>query len=192
MTRAARFCTSIPLLLFTLAATGCQSGEHADQGTLLGGLFGAGTGAIIGKACGNPLAGAALGAAVGGVTGNAMGSQMDADEARNRALIAQQMGRQLRAGAVTIDDVVAMTRANVNQDLIITQIRAHGMAYALRSSDLIYLQQQGVNPQVIATMQACPPMQPQAVVVEQPAPPPVVVEGYYGPYYHPWHHGYYW
>ncbi len=191
MTRVPWFFTSIPLL-FALGVTGCQSPDHADQGALVGGLFGAGTGAIIGKACGNPLAGAAIGAGAGALTGAAIGSKMDADEARNRALIAKQMGRELRAGAVTIDDVVAMTRANVNQDLIIAQIRAHGMAYPVTSSNLIYLQQQAISPQVIATMQACPPAQPQAVIVEQPAPPPVVVEGYYGPYYRPYHHGYYW
>jgi hypothetical protein len=191
VTRTSWFFSSLPLLL-ALGLTGCQSPYHSDQGAVVGGLLGAGTGAIIGKACGNPLAGAAIGAGAGALTGAAIGSEMDANEARNRTLIAQQMGRELRAGAVTIDDVVAMSRANVNQELINTQIRAHGMAYPLRSSDLIYLQQQGINPQVIATMQACPPVQPQAVVVEQPAPPPVIVEGYYGPHYRPYHHRYYW
>jgi outer membrane lipoprotein SlyB len=193
VTRLPWFFTSLPLL-FALGATGCQSPYHSDQGALTGGLLGAGAGAIIGKACGNPLAGAAIGAGAGALTGAAIGSQMDATEARNRAIIAQQMGRELRAGAVTIDDVVAMTRARVGEEIIITQVRAHGMAYPLRSSDLIYLQQQAISPQVIAAMQACPPaeMQPQTVIVEQPAPPPVVVGGYYGPYYRPYRHGYYW
>jgi hypothetical protein len=183
------------LLCMALSATGCQSPYHSDQGALLGGLFGAGTGAIIGKACGNPLAGAALGAGAGALAGGAIGADMDATEAKNRALIAQQMGRQLRAGAVTIEDVVAMTKANVNEELIITQVRAHGTATVLQPHDLIYLQQQGISPRVIAAMQACPPMQPQAVIVEEPRPAPVVVEaypGYWGPYYHPrpyWHHG---
>ena len=60
------------------------------------------------------------------------------------------------------------------------------MAAALQSNDLINLQQQGISPRVVATMQACPPQPPQPVVVTQPAPPPVIVESYpYGPYYGP-------
>jgi hypothetical protein len=177
---------------------GCRSDErHTGEGALFGGLLGAGTGAVIGQATGNPLAGAAIGAGVGTLAGAAIGSEMDEAEKRNRALIAQQMGRQLRAGAVTIDDVVAMTKANVNEDLIITQIRKHGMAKTVQSSEIIYLQQQGVSNKVMAAVQASPPMvtEPQTVVIQE-APPPVVVEtypGYWGPYYGPgpgpWHHG---
>jgi hypothetical protein len=188
------FLTSIALLL-AASTTGCQSPYHSDQDALVGGLFGAGAGAIVGKACGNPLAGAAIGAGAGALTGAAIGSEQDAQDARNRAIIAQQMGRDLRAGAVTMDDVVAMTHAKVNEDLIITQMRTHGVAYPLRSCDVIYLQQQGVSSRVIAAMQTTPVPQPvaaQAVYVEQP-PPPVIVEGYYGPgpyYRHSyWHHG---
>jgi len=63
----------------------------------------------------------------------------------------------------------------------------------LQPQDLIALQQQGISPRVIATMQACPPQvpQPQAVVVEQPAPPPVVVgvDPYWGPRYYPRRYG---
>lgn len=99
---------------------------------------------------------------------------------------------QVNAG-VTPGDVIQMTRAGVNEELILNNIRAHGMAVALQPQDLIVLQQQGISPRVIATMQACPPQAPQPVVVEQPAPPPVVVgvDPYWGPrYYHP--HYYYW
>ena len=68
------------------------------------------------------------------------------------------------------------------------------MAAPLQPQDLINLQQQGISPRVIATMQACPPPPPQGIVVQEPPPPPaVIVEGYpygyWGPRYYP--HGYY-
>jgi hypothetical protein len=177
---------SLLLLLIGLVpmamSTGCCSPYHADQGALTGGLIGAGTGAIAGHALGSTAAGAAIGAGVGALGGAAIGSSMDEAEARNRAMIAQQLGRQVDPSAVTVADVIAMERASVNEDLIINHIHAHGMAAPLQTNDLINLPQQGVSSRVIAAMQESPPrVQP---VVVQPAPPPVIVEeypGYYGP-----------
>ena len=60
-------------------------------------------------------------------------------------MIAQQLGRQVSAGAVTPNDVIAMTRAGVNEELILNHIRAHGMAAPLQPQDLIALQQQGIT-----------------------------------------------
>jgi hypothetical protein len=81
--------------------------------------------------------------------------------------------------------VIAMTRAGVNEELIVNHVRAHGMAAPLQSGDLIILQQQGVSPRVVAAMQV-PPQAPvvyqgAAPVVYQPAPQPVIVEEYWGP-----------
>ena len=185
--------SSVCLLAVMLFASGCATSNHAEEGTLLGGLFGAGSGAIIGKAVGgSPATGAVIGAGVGAVSGAALGAGQDQAEAKNRAIIEQQVGRQM-AGAVHIDDVLAMTRAGVHPDLIANHVRAHGMIAPLQASDLIMLQQQGVDSRVIATMQATPvPNVPQQVIVEQQGPPAVIVGGYYGrPYYH--HpHPYWW
>jgi hypothetical protein len=185
---------SVGLTLVVVLPSGCCSPSHTQDGTVVGGLLGAGTGAIIGGASGHPGAGAAIGAGVGALTGAAIGHGQDEVEARNRALIAQQLGRQVNPGAVSPNDVVTMTRAGVNEELIVNHIRAHGMIAPLQTNDLINLQQQGISPRVIATMQACPPQPPpQTVVVEESAPPPVVVGvgPYWGPrYYRP--HGYYW
>lgn len=175
-----------------ISITGCQSPYHSDQGAALGGLLGAGTGAIVGGATGHPVAGAAIGAGVGAISGAAIGNGMDEVEAKNRAMIAQQLGRQVAAGAVTPGDVIAMTKAGVNEELIVNHVRAHGMAAPLQPADLIQLQQEGVGTQVIAQMQASPPRPAQAVLVEQPGPPPVIVEAYPAPYwgphcYHHWH-----
>ena len=129
---------------------------------------------MVGHALGNTGAGAAIGAGVGALSGAAIGNGQDQVEARNRAIIEQQIGRQL-AGATRIDDVIAMTHAGIAPELIMNHVRAHGMAAPLQANDLILLQQQGVDGRVIATMQATP--SPVAPVVVQQAPPPAVVEG---------------
>jgi hypothetical protein len=162
-------------------STGCCSPYHSDQGALAGGLVGAGTGAVVGHALGSTGAGALIGAGVGTLGGAVIGNKMDQADERNRAMIAQQLGRQVDPAAVTVADVVAMTRASVNEDLVINHIHAHGLAAPLQTNDLINLPQQGVSSRVIAAMQESPPRVQQPVVV-QPAPRPVIVEEY--PYYY--------
>lgn len=197
MDRTARHLPAALLaILIASLAIGCTSPYHADRGALVGGLTGAGVGALVGNAVGNTGAGAAIGAGVGALSGAAIGSEMDEMEARNRAMIAQQLGRQVAAGAVTTDDVVAMTRGGVNEELIVNHVRAHGVARPLQASDLIMLQQQGVSTRVIAAMQEPPARRsvaqpaPQPVIIEH-VPPPVIVAPY-DPYWrgpcHPYHH----
>jgi len=183
-----------PLALYALAAVLSASGcaNHTETGAAVGGLAGAGAGAVVGHALGNTAAGAVVGAGVGALGGAAIGNSQDQAEARNRAIIEQQVGRQM-AGAVRIEDVIAMTRAGVAPELIINHVRAHGMATPVQTNDLIVMQQQGVDSRVIATMQETPSPVPQQPVIVQQAPPPVIVEGYYGrPYYYHPHHYYYW
>lgn len=173
-------------LLTIVLAAGCNSPYHADRGALFGGLLGAGTGALIGDAVGNTGAGAAIGAGVGALTGAAIGDSIDQVEAENRAMIAAQLGREVRAGAVTIDDVMMMTQAGVDDQLIINHIRAHGVARVPGPHELVTLNQQGVSTAVIAVMQEPPARpQPETVVIEKRVPAPVIVEEYhYGtPYY---------
>ncbi len=181
--------------VFALATNvSCRSPYYADQGALAGGLGGAGLGAIIGSATGHAGAGAAIGAAAGALTGGAVGGALDDIEARNRAQIAAQMGRQIPAGAVSINDVVAMTRSGVQEQLIVNHVANNGVDHQLVANDIIYLQQMGVSPRVIAAMQ-----QPRVVAVAPPpgavlvgGPPPVVVEQrYYGPHWGYWGPRYY-
>jgi len=178
-------------LLSAILVSGCQSPYHSDQGALFGGLLGAGTGAAVGSAVGKTGAGAAIGAGVGALSGLAVGSEMDKMEAKNRAMIEQRLGRQVAPGAVTINEVIAMTQAKVDEELICNHIQANGMAAPLQANDLIQLPQYGVSKRVMATMQSSPPKTAQPVVYQQ-APPPVIVEEYpYGPpYYYPGY-GYY-
>ncbi len=165
---------------------GCQSPYHADRGALFGGLVGAGSGAIIGSQVGNPGAGAAIGGALGTLTGAAVGSELDHIEARNAANLAaieRQYGRQVAARAATVDDVVAMTQAGVDEELIVNHIRHNGAAVRLQAADVISLQQQGVSKRVIAALQAPPaPQQMAAAPAVVASPPPIIVEEYhYGP-----------
>ncbi len=176
------------------ATLGCASPYHADRGALVGGLLGAGTGAIVGNAVGDTLAGAAIGTGVGALSGAAIGSGMDEVEAKNRAQIQAQLGQQVAAGAVTMPDVVAMTRAGVDEQLIVTHIQAHGSARPLTPADLISLKQSGVSATVIQQLQNSPPRTVvQTVPVSYGAPPVFVEEIHYAPSCYPrfprYHHG---
>lgn len=164
-------------------AAGCNSPYRSDQGALMGGLGGAGVGALVGNAVGNTGAGAAIGAGVGALSGAAVGASLDDIEARNRAEIAARLGRPVPAGAVSIDDVIAMSRAGVPEEVITTHVQNHGMVAPLRATDLIMLQQQGVTPRVVQAMQSPPrptaaAYPPPGVIVEQPYAVPA-------PYYYP-------
>lgn len=179
--------TSFCLGLLSLTI-GCASPYHADRGALVGGLLGAGTGAIVGNAVGDTLAGAAIGTGVGALSGAAIGSGMDEVEAKNRAQIQAQLGQPVATGAVTMADVVAMTRAGVDEPLIVSHIQAHGSARPLTAGDLISLKQAGVSPNVIQQLQNSPPpaMMQATPVSYVAAPAPVYVEEvYYAPACHP-------
>ena len=190
--RAARPWTAAAALVLVASLAGCASPYRADQGALFGGLTGAGVGALVGNAVGSTGAGAAIGAGVGALSGAAIGGSLDEIEARNRAEIAARIGRPAPVGTVTMDDVIAMTRSGVSEDVIATYVRNHGMSHPLQASDLIMLQQQGVSPRVVQAMQAPPVQVAQPVVYREYAPGPVIVEGpgpCWGPYYrHHYHH----
>jgi len=177
------FRTLFVLFLLLLLSTGCNSPYRSDKGAVIGGLGGAGLGAIVGNAVGNTGAGAAIGAGVGALSGAAIGGSLDDIEAQNRAEIAAHLGRQPPPGAVSMDDVVAMSRAGVPEEVIVTHVRTHGVIAPLQATDLIVLQQQGVSPRVVQAMQTPPPAAPAAygapVMVGQPYVAPVPV--YYAP-----------
>jgi hypothetical protein len=179
-----RLATTAGLFLAAiLSSVGCYSPYHADRGALFGGATGAGVGALVGNAVGNTAAGALIGGGVGAITGAAIGQGMDEIEARNRAAIEAQLGRQIAPGAVTVEDVIAMSRAGVHEELIAGHVRANGVARPLMAQDLIVLQNSGVPLSVIQTMQ-----NPPQRVAQQPIPgqPVVVEERVYGPPIYPY------
>ncbi|NQT39785.1 MAG: glycine zipper 2TM domain-containing protein [Planctomycetes bacterium] len=182
-------------LTLLLATGGCQSSSRADRGALLGGAGGALVGGIVGKQLGNTGAGVAIGALGGALTGAVIGDEIDKSEANNRRMLQEQYGRQVRAGAVSNQDVVSMVQAGVDENVIITHIRAHGVKSPLQPNDLIYLQQSGVSNRITQAMQEPPRPRatmasapaPRTVIIHETAPPPIIVTEhcYHRPMYYP-------
>jgi hypothetical protein len=167
------------LLLFLLlpatflVSVGCNSPYRSDRGAVAGGLGGAGVGALVGNATGHPVVGALVGAGVGAASGAAIGGAFDQSEANNRALIEARLGHPVQPAAVTVNDVIGMSRATVPDSVIITHIQTHGVAAPVQPADLVMMQQNGVSPQVMQTLQA--PIAVARPVMVGPAPPPVIV-----------------
>ncbi|WP_425615146.1 glycine zipper domain-containing protein [Anatilimnocola sp. NA78] len=197
---------SVGVTLSTVVSAGCQTPNYQRNGTVLGGLTGAGLGAAIGNKSQNALAGGLIGGAVGAITGNAIGQGIDQDrqQAQQQAY-ASGSAQQAVKGAVAPQDVVAMCRAGLSEEVIVTHVRSNGVTQTLQVNDLIYLRNQGVPDSVLQAMQTAPTSQARyqsaytAAIPAPPAPPPVIVEHVYGPryyapppyYWHGYHHPHY-
>ena len=141
-----------------------------------------------GNAVGSTGAGAAIGAGLGAITGAVVGGSLDEIDAKNRPMIEQRMGRPIPTGAVTTEDVVALTRAGVDPEFIANHVRNNGLRCAFHANDLIYLQQQGVARRVIEVMQTPAPVVAAGppVMLGQSPTPVIIKEHYYGrPYWGP-------
>ena len=75
---------------------------------------------------------------------------MDNSNARKQAVA---VAAQQQAQAVTVNDVVTMTKSGVNEELILNHIRSHGVAQPVQAGELVAMQQEGVSTRVIAAMQ---------------------------------------
>lgn len=194
---------AVGVTLTTTVSGGCQTPNYQRNGTILGGLGGAGLGAAIGNKSQNALPGALIGGAIGAIAGNALGEGVDQDRAAaQQQAYAQGAGAQAARGAVTPQDVIAMSRAGLSEDVIATHVRTNGVTQQLQANDLIYLRSQGVSDSVLQAMQTAPTSQTKyssAYTAAIPPPPParpVVVEHVYPAYYPPppywggyYHHG---
>jgi outer membrane lipoprotein SlyB len=134
---------SSTLILVALVA-GCASpmGPNQANGTVLGGATGVVLGSIIGHSRGHAAGGALLGGTIGALAGALVGKDID-DATRQRVSARQPL---------TIEDVKALTRANVGDDLIISQIKSTRTAYRLSSDQIIDLKNSGVSSKVIDCM----------------------------------------
>lgn len=157
-----------------VAACGCSH----NAGRLAG--VGAVTGAMAGSAISGHGKGALIGSAIGAVSGAAVGGAIDDEAARNEALIAQRMGRPLQ-GAVSFDQVVAMTQAGLSDSVISTHITTYGVARPPNANDLIQLRQAGVGDGVLQTLQSAGA--PRVVQASAP-PPPVIIQERWSPVIH--------
>src|SRR5712671_2673778 len=143
------------LAVSTVALTGCQypNGEPNNTGTgaLTGGAIGAASGAVIGGR--NPAAGALVGGAIGAVAGGMVGNSMDQrqrDYLRTQA--PQTYARMDQGQPLTVEDVKALARAGISEDVIINQIRSSHTVYHLSAADIIDLRDSGVTDKVVNFM----------------------------------------
>jgi len=132
--------------------------RSAEQGTLLGAAAGGGAGAAIGKKTGNPILGAVIGTLGGGIVGNRIGDEIDQRRAAEAYYYQQQQQQQQyqqyqQMSAVSLDQVVQLTRNGLSDDLILSHIEQNGFQQTISANDLITLKQQGVSDRVIQALQ---------------------------------------
>ena len=166
-------------VIIGLSVSGCMTPQGRPDNTATGALTGAAAGAIIGSTARNPGAGAAIGATVGALAGGAIGHSVDqaqdAQEARARAEARQQI--QESQPPLSTEDIKAMTRAKIGDDLIISQIRNSRTVYHLNTADIVGLKRAGVSEKVIDFMINTPNEIGSAEttsMASSPPPPPLV------------------
>lgn len=166
---------SASLMLVVLAmpvlTAGCAHWNHAKSGAVIGSLGGAAMGAMAGGAGGKADKGALVGAGLGALAGAAIGHQADRADAEMAA--AEQA---VLAQAITIQDVVQMSQAGVDETLIVGQIQAQGIVAPPTTEEIIALQQRGVSTRVILALQSAPPVMSRTPMVAEMAPSPTVIE----------------
>lgn len=154
---------------------GCESlpGGKREQGAVIGGVGGAAAGALI-AGNNNRLMGALLGGALGAGGGYLIGTQLskssndrdDALKASERAQSNPVTVEQARTastadvnrdGYVTLDEVVALHKAGLSDDQIISRLSATNMFFDLNSQQQDYLRNNGVSNRVITAMNTVNP-----------------------------------
>lgn len=211
MPRPFRF---IILTLLGLGSAVANAQVQTQRGATFGGLAGALAGGLIGDHNNEAGAGAAIGGVVGAVAGGLWGNAADKQQAIDQQRYTyqqQQLQRQqfaLAQSALSVADVVSLSRSGLSDQVIINQLQQRGVQQALQVADIITLHQQGVSEVVITSMQQAstgaervaripqtptPIATPRAVIVEEhyplPLAPPFRYYNYPHPRYHHHHHG---
>ena len=137
-------------------------------------------GGIIGHQNDETPEGALIGGAVGAIAGGLIGDAKDQEVARQRYYRHQAYHQHQQAfrRAVTIQDVVSMSRNGLSESVILNQIRQHGVSDAIGTHEIISMHNQGVSERVITAMQTAPRAgvsSRETVVVERPARPRHVI-----------------
>lgn len=151
---------------------GCANlpGNKPTQGAVIGGATGAAAGAVIGGGK-NRGAGAVIGGVLGAAGGYVIGANSDkilgrnkdhADDVGRRAQTAPVSVEQARSartadvnadGYVTLDEVVAMKNAGLNDREMLNRLEATGQIFDLNAESQRYLREQGISENVIRDMQ---------------------------------------
>ena len=154
-----RFSKSLLLVAAIYPCTVCRKAAaqgNTQRGATLGGITGAVAGAAIGDHNGETGAGAAIGGIIGAVAGGLLGNAEDKQQAYQSRWQYQQSQRRLQehqSTAVSSEDVIAMTRHGLSEQIIINQIQQRGVETQPQVADIIALHQQGVSENIITVMQ---------------------------------------
>jgi hypothetical protein len=141
-------------LVVLAASAGCQnSPNRSGEGALLGGLIGAGAGTIIGNQANDRDKGRTQGAIIGGVVGALGGALAGTQIQKNPQPAAGQQAQVNNPNQMAIQQIVDLSKQGVNEDVIVDRIRMSNSRFSLSSSDVAYLQGQGVSQKVISAMQ---------------------------------------
>lgn len=142
-----------------LVLAGCTTSEGTPDrtatGALVGAGVGAGSGAIIGSTSGRAGKGALIGGAIGAIAGGVAGHLMDMDQTQQDRLqqdSPQTYERVAQGQPLAIADIKALSRADVSDEIIISQIRNTNSVYHLSTSEIIELRDAGVSDRVIDHM----------------------------------------
>ena len=157
MCRQWRVAASLVLIaVVTGTQVGCET--KAQTGALIGGAGGAGIGAAIGSGSANAGKGALIGGAVGTVGGYIVGNEMDKKDAREREASYRSpnygypTATASKVAKVTVSDVVAWTRSNVKDEIIIDRIERSDVIFNITAADENYLRDSGVSEEVVRAM----------------------------------------
>lgn len=172
--------TFLTISLVAALGSGVQAQSYRNQDAAVGGLAGAVIGGIIGHQNDETPEGALIGGAVGAIAGGLMGNAKDQQISQQRYYQQQAWHQQRQAvgRAVSINDVVNMSRSGLGDSVIINQIRQNGVVGHIGTHEIIAMHNSGVNEHVISAMQSAPragARQPETIVVERPVRPAQVI-----------------
>lgn len=124
-----------------------------ENKTETGALAGAGFGALTGGLIAGNATGALIGGAVGAAGGALIGYALDQQDRQNLQQQSPQTLQRIDNGqALSLNDIKAMTRAGINEDIIIGQIQSTHSVYYLNANQIIDLKNSGVSQKVIDYM----------------------------------------
>lgn len=137
-----------PLITILCTQLLCACSTNLGAGLLSGSLLGAGIGGMS-----SGLSGSLVGTAAGLVAGTMAGISLDSQD---RKIMEQSSPRTVdrmdRGEPLTINDVIKLSQAGVDDDTIINYIQDHETMYNLTQSQVRRMQDAGVSQRVINYM----------------------------------------
>jgi uncharacterized protein YcfJ len=136
------------LYVAALALTFSNCTTNTGTGILAGGIAGAGAGSLIAGG-----QGALIGGAVGAIGGGLIGAYLDdQDRKAMEKASPRTVDRMDRGEPLTINDVIKLSQAGVNDETIIEYIRDTRSSYNLSQSQIRRLQDGDVSKRVVNFM----------------------------------------